>query len=63
MIKESEYFSNVFKTEFNKPLVLTEKDRKDFNNSTKCYICKNKESEVKAKYHNHITERSLMIHT
>ena len=62
MIKESEYFSNVFKTEFNKPLVLTEKDRKDFNNSTKCYICKNK-SEVKAKYHNHITERSLMIHT
>ena len=36
MIKESEYFSNIFKTEFNKPLVLTEKDRKDFNNSTKC---------------------------
>ena len=36
MIKESEYFSNIFKTEFNKPLVLTKKDRKDFNNSTKC---------------------------
>ena len=36
MIKESGYCSKVIKTEFNKPLVMTEKDHEGFNNSTKC---------------------------
>ena len=40
MIKESEYFSKVIETEFIKPLVMTEKHHEDFNNSTKCWICK-----------------------
>ena len=34
MIKDSEYCSNIIET--NKPLVMTEKDHKGFNNSTKC---------------------------
>ena len=36
MIKESEYCSKVAKTQFNKPLVITEKDHEDSNNFTKC---------------------------
>ena len=40
MIKENEYCSKVTETEFNKPLVLTEKVHEGFNNSTKCWICK-----------------------
>ena len=30
-----EYYSKVIETEFRKPLVMTEKDHEDFNNSTK----------------------------
>ena len=33
MIKGSEYCSKVIETEFNKPLVMTEKDHEGFNNS------------------------------
>ena len=48
MIKESEYRSKVVETEFSKPLVLTEIDHEDFNNSTKCWIYKKKNmKEVK----------------
>ena len=38
MIKESEYFSKVIETEFNKLLAMT--NSKDFKNSTKCWISK-----------------------
>ena len=48
MIKESEYRSKVVETEFSKPLVLTEIDHEDFNNSIKCWIYKKKNmKEVK----------------
>ena len=40
MIRESEYYSKVIKTTFNKPLVMTEKDHENFHNSAKCWICK-----------------------
>ena len=36
MIKESEYCSKVIETEFNQPLVMTEKDCEDFKNCNKC---------------------------
>ena len=36
MIKEKEYCSKVIEIKFNKPLVMTEKDYEDSNNSTKC---------------------------
>ena len=41
MIEESKYCSNVMKKHFNKELVMTKKDNRDFENSTKCWICDN----------------------
>ena len=35
MIKRSGYYPEVIKTQFNKPLVMTEKGLEDFNNSAK----------------------------
>ena len=36
MIEESKYCSEVMKKHFNKELLKTKKDNKDFKNSTKC---------------------------
>ena len=41
VIKESKYCSDVIKTNFNKELVTTKEDKKDFESSTKCWICDN----------------------
>ena len=41
LIKESEHCSKVIGTKFNKPLIMSEKDNEDFNNSTKWWVCKN----------------------
>ena len=41
MIKESKYYSDVMKKHFNKELVMTKEDKKDFQNSSKCWICDN----------------------
>ena len=40
---------------------MTKKARKDFENSTKCWICKkeNEEGEVKVIDHDHITGKNL----
>ena len=40
MTREGKYCSKVIETKFNKHLVMTEKDHKDFNNSAKCWIVK-----------------------
>ena len=40
MIEQSEYCSNVIETEFDKPLIMSEKVHEDFNYSTDCWICK-----------------------
>ena len=47
----------VIKAAFNKPLVMTEKDHEDFNNSTKCWICKKacEGGKVKVKDQDHVT--------
>ena len=59
VIKESEYFSQAIETVFNKPLVMSETNHEDFNNSTKCWIYKQpyEKGEVKVKYPNHITRK------
>ena len=59
VIKETEYFSQVIETVFNKPLVMSETNHEDFNNSTKCWIYKQpyEKGEVKVKYPNHITRK------
>ena len=36
MIEESKYCSEVMKKHFNKELLKTKEDNKDFKNSTKC---------------------------
>ena len=57
MIKESEQCSKIIKTEFSRRLVMTNKDDEDFENSTKCWICKKEyeKGKVKVKDHYHIT--------
>ena len=57
MINESEYCSKVIETEFNKSLVMSEKDYEDFKNSAKCWISKKayEKDEMKVKYQDSIT--------
>ena len=57
MIKESKYCSDVMKKKFNKELLMTKEDNKDFENSTKCWICDNDyiDCDVKVRDHYHIT--------
>ena len=47
MIQDSEYCSTIIETEFNKPIVMTEKDHYNFENSTKCGFVKMNMKEVK----------------
>ena len=57
MIGKSKCCSDVMKKKFNKELVMTKGDNKDFYNSNKCWICDNNyiDSDVKVRYHSHIT--------
>ena len=38
MIEESKYCSDVMEEDLSKKLVMTKKNNKDFQNSTKCWI-------------------------
>ena len=60
MIEESKYCSDVMKKYFNKELVMTKEDNKDFENSTKCWICDNNfiDNNVKARDHCHINRKT-----
>ena len=57
MIEWSKYCDEVMKKHFNKDLVMTKKDNKDFKNSTKCWIWDNYyvDTDVKVRDHCHIT--------
>ena len=59
MIKDNKYCSKIFKTKFNKSLVLTNKGHENFNNYIKCWICKKayEKGEVKVKDHHHVTAK------
>lgn len=39
MVKESKYCSHAMKTQFDRELVMNDKDDKFFERSTKCWIC------------------------
>ena len=41
MIEEHTHCSEVMKNHFNKEIVMTKEDNKDFNSSTKFWICVN----------------------
>ena len=53
VIKESKYWSEVMKKHFYKELVMTKEDNKDFENSTKWWICDNGyvDNDVKVRDH------------
>ena len=59
MVEESKYRGDVMKKHFNKELVMTEKDGKDFKSSTKCWICDNGyvDGDLKVKDHCNITRK------
>ena len=65
VIKEIEYYSKITETEFNKPLVMSEKDHEDFNNSNKDFNNSKKayeEGEPKVKDYNlHIKNLNLSL--
>ena len=57
MIEETKYCSHMMNKHFNKQLVVTKEDNKDFKNSTKCWICGNYyvDNDVKVRDYCHIT--------
>ena len=59
MTEEIKYSSDVMKKHFNKEFVMTIEDNKDFENSTKCWICENGyiDNHVKVRNHCHITRK------
>ena len=56
-IKESNHCIDVMEKHFNKELAMTKKDKEDFKNCTKCWICGNDyiDNNVKVRDHCHIT--------
>ena len=59
MIEQSKYCSDVMKKCFNKKLVMTKKNNKDFKNFTKYWTCANAyvKGNIKVRDHYHITGR------
>ena len=58
MIEKGKCCSEVMKKNINKKLVITKEDTKDFENSTKCWICDNSyvdDDDVKVRDYCHIT--------
>ena len=57
MIKESKYFSDVMKKQFNKELVMTKKIMNILRTQLKCWISDNVyfDDDVKVRHHCHIT--------
>ena len=57
MIEEVEWCKSIIKKHFNKPLVMTEKNKLDFESAKYCHICKNRYSEedICVRDHCHIT--------
>ena len=58
MIEESKYCRDVVKNHFSKKLVMIKKDNKDFENSTKFWICDDYiDNDLKARDHCHTTRK------
>ena len=59
MVEERKYCSRVTKRHFNKELVMTKEDDKNFDSSTKCWIYDNTfvKGDVKVGDHCYVTSR------
>ena len=57
MLEEVEYCKNIIKTEFNKPLKMTDDDELSFKPEEKCHICNKKytNKDIRVRDHCHIT--------
>ena len=57
MIEGNKHCTDIMKKNFNKEFVMTKEDDKDFENSTKCWICDNVyvDGDVKVTVHCHTT--------
>ena len=59
MIKESSYCTDIVKSHLSKQLLMTKKDEKHFENSSKCWICDNNyvDFDVKLRGHCHMNRK------
>ena len=57
ILEEVKYCKKVMKKHFNKPLIMTEVDEKEFKKATTCHICDKKytEKDIQVRDHCHIT--------
>ena len=57
MLEEVEWCKSIIKKHFNKPLIMTEENKLDFESTNHCHICKNRYSEedIRVRDHCHIT--------
>ena len=57
MLEEVKYYNKIKKKHFNKEMVMTKEDRKDFKSADTCHICDKKctEKDIKVRDHCHIT--------
>ena len=59
MLEEVKYCKNIMKTKFNKKLVMTKEDIKNFSKADECHICNKKymKKDIIVRDHCHITGR------
>ena len=57
MLDEVKYCKRIIKKEFNKPLIMTKKDEKQFKKAEECHICNKKytNKDIRVRDHCHIT--------
>ena len=57
MLEEVKYCNKIKKKHFNKDMIMTKEDRKDFRKAERCHICDKKytEKDIKVRDHCHIT--------
>ena len=61
MIDKSVYCKRILERNCSKALVMTEKNYEDFQNSTKCWICKKQDKKEDVKVEDHCDIEALCI--
>ena len=55
VFKQKIYCNNIIKNHFNKPIIMTQADEENYNNTNECWICERDIIEDKVRDHCHIT--------